>query len=394
MISSRAENLEFSPIRKLVPLAQVAKKRGVTIYHLNIGQPDIASPPIFLKGIRSFKEKVVAYEKSDGSQALKESLVKYYRRLGLSVVSDDLVVTTGGSEALAMAFFILFSSGDECLTLDPTYTNYLTFAAYAGVKLKAVVTKIDNNFALPKTDSIKKAVTKKTRGIIITNPSNPTGAVYPQRVLSELVDFCVRRKLFIIADETYREFVYGKTKFVSLLSFKKAADWVVLTDSLSKRYSLCGARLGMIVTKNRQVVEAATKLAQARLASPTIEQAAASKLHRVPLKYFSRVKREYQKRRDTLIAGLEKIPGLKVSHPDGAFYLIAELPVKNAEDFCKFLLTDFSDKRETVMLAQAEGFYVTPSLGVNQVRIAYVLKTRDLTRSCELLRLALARYRG
>ena len=274
MISSRAENLEFSPIRKLVPLAQVAKKRGVTIYHLNIGQPDIASPPIFLKGIRSFKEKVVAYEKSDGSQALKESLVKYYRRLGLSVVSDDLVVTTGGSEALAMAFFILFSSGDECLTLDPTYTNYLTFAAYAGVKLKAVVTKIDNNFALPKTDSIKKAVTKKTRGIIITNPSNPTGAVYPQRVLSELVDFCVRRKLFIIADETYREFVYGKTKFVSLLSFKKAADWVVLTDSLSKRYSLCGARLGMIVTKNRQVVEAATKLAQARLASPTIEQAA------------------------------------------------------------------------------------------------------------------------
>jgi len=393
-IAARAKALEFSPIRKLVPLAIAAKKRGIKIYHLNIGQPDIASPKLFLDGVKKFSDKIVAYEKSDGNEDLKQSLIKYHRRLGVKFVSSDLVVTFGGSEALAWAFFILFAAGDECLTLDPTYTNYLTFAAQGGVKLKPVLTKLADNFQIPPLSVIKKAVTKKTKGIIITNPSNPTGSVYDPKLLSALVDFCVKKKLFIIADETYREFVYGKTKFRSLLTFKKAEQLVVSADSFSKRYSLCGARLGLLASKNKAVMEAANKLAQSRLAVATIDQMAASKLHLVPQSYFKKIKTEYVGRRDELMQGLSRIDGVTFSRPDGAFYLIAELPVANAEDFCKFMLNKFNHHKETVMLAPAEGFYVTPGMGRNQVRIAYVLNRRDLKRACELIRLGLSAYPG
>ena len=393
-IAARAKALEFSPIRKLVPLAIAAKKRGIKIYHLNIGQPDIASPKLFLDGVKKFSDKIVAYEKSDGNEDLKQSLIKYHRRLGVKFVSSDLVVTFGGSEALAWAFFILFAAGDECLTLDPTYTNYLTFAAQGGVKLKPVLTKLADNFQIPPLSVIKKAVTKKTKGIIITNPSNPTGSVYDPKLLSALVDFCVKKKLFIIADETYREFVYGKTKFRSLLTFKKAEQLVVSADSFSKRYSLCGARLGLLASKNKAVMEAANKLAQSRLAVATIDQMAASKLHLVPQSYFKKIKSEYVGRRDELMQGLSRIDGVTFSRPDGAFYLIAQLPVKNAENFCKFMLNKFNHHQETVMLAPAEGFYVTPGMGRNQVRIAYVLNRRDLKRACELIRLGLSAYPG
>jgi len=393
-IAARAKALEFSPIRKLVPLAIAAKKRGIKIYHLNIGQPDIASPKLFLDGVKKFSDKIVAYEKSDGNEDLKQSLIKYHRRLGVKFVSSDLVVTFGGSEALAWAFFILFAAGDECLTLDPTYTNYLTFAAQGGVKLKPVLTKLADNFQIPPLSVIKKAVTKKTKGIIITNPSNPTGSVYDPKLLSALVDFCVKKKLFIIADETYREFVYGKTKFRSLLTFKKAEQLVVSADSFSKRYSLCGARLGLLASKNKAVMEAANKLAQSRLAVATIDQMAASKLHLVPQSYFKKIKSEYVGRRDELMQGLSRIDGVTFSRPDGAFYLIAQLPVKNAENFCKFMLNKFNHHQETVMLAPAEGFYVTPGMGRNQVRIAYVLNRRDLKRACELIKLGLSTYSG
>ena len=393
-IAARAKALEFSPIRKLVPLAIAAKKRGIKIYHLNIGQPDIASPKLFLDGVKKFSDKIVAYEKSDGNEDLKQSLIKYHRRLGVKFVSSDLVVTFGGSEALAWAFFILFAAGDECLTLDPTYTNYLTFAAQGGVKLKPVLTKLADNFQIPPLSVIKKAVTKKTKGIIITNPSNPTGSVYDPKLLSALVDFCVKKKLFIIADETYREFVYGQSKFRSLLTFKKAEQLVVSADSFSKRYSLCGARLGLLASKNKAVMEAANKLAQSRLAVATIDQMAASKLHLVPQSYFKKIKTEYVGRRDELMQGLSRIDGVTFSRPDGAFYLIAELPVANAEDFCKFMLNKFNHHKETVMLAPAEGFYVTPGMGRNQVRIAYVLNRRDLKRACELIRLGLSAYPG
>ncbi|MDZ4229079.1 MAG: pyridoxal phosphate-dependent aminotransferase, partial [Patescibacteria group bacterium] len=365
--------LAFSPIRKLTPFAESAKRRGVKIYHLNIGQPDIASPDIFLTKVKEFDQKVVAYENSDGTDAFKLSLLKYYQQFNLPVNLDDIVSTTGGSEALWMVFAILFDPGDECLTFEPAYTNYQTFAELSGVKLKGVLTYLDNNFQLPPAAALEQVLTNKTKGIIVTNPSNPTGAVYPENLLADLVEFCLKHDLFIIADETYREFIYGKMTTRSLLSFKEAEQNVVLTDSLSKRYSLCGARLGCLVSKNKSVVEMANKIAQARLSSPSIEQYAASFLGDVPNSYFSKIRAEYQTRRDTLVAGLEKIPSVKVNHPQGAFYLIAELPVKNSEAFCKFMLEKFSDNQETVMLAPAEGFYLTPGLGKNQVRIAYVL---------------------
>lgn len=393
-IPLKNQNLSFSPIRKLTPYAESAKKRGIKIYHLNIGQPDIASPEIFLKKIKEFNEPVVFYERSDGTEGFKQSLLHYYRRLNLSVELAEIVATTGGSEALWMAFAILFNPGDECLTFEPTYTNYQTFAELAGVKLKGVLTYLDDNFQLPPAATLEQVLTNKTKGVIITNPSNPTGAVYPESLLADLVDFCLKHDLFIIADETYREFVYGKVTTRSLLSFKAVEQNVVLTDSLSKRYSLCGARLGCLVSKNKIVVEMANKIAQARLSSPSIEQYAASFLGEVPESYFRNIKIEYQARRDTLVAELEKIPEIKVNHPDGAFYLIAQLPVIDAEDFCRFMLEKFEDKGETVMLAPAEGFYLTAGMGVNQVRIAYVLNRQKLKRAVELIRLGLLKYKN
>jgi aspartate aminotransferase len=393
-ISSRDKNLAFSPIRKLTPFAEAAKKRGIKIYHLNIGQPDIASPKIFLDKVKEFNLKTIAYEKSDGYQPLKDSIRKYYVKMGSPIDDQDLLVTSGGSEALMMIFLILFDPGDECLCFDPTYTNYLTFAELAGVKMKGVITDIDHNFQLPSMNALKAAVTPKTKAIIITNPSNPTGAVYTAKMLEELVDFCLKKDLFIISDETYREFIYGKIKTRSLLSFKRAEQHVVMTDSFSKRYSLCGARLGMFISKNRAVMTCANKIAQARLSSPTIEQYAASFLHQTPKSYFTKVNTEYRHRRDVLVAALKQVPGVKTSVPDGAFYLIAELPVANAEDFCKFMLEKFEDKKETVMMAPAEGFYITPGVGKNQVRIAYVLRSPDLKRAVGLIRLGLLKYRN
>ena len=391
-ISAKNKQLFFSPIRKLMPYAVAAKKRGVKVYHLNIGQPDIESPAIFLQKVKEFDQKTVAYEKSDGNEAFKQSLAQYYQRLGLDIKEEDLVVTSGGSEALMWLFAILFNPGDECLCFEPTYANYLTFSCLNGVKIVPVLTKLADNFQLTDAKTLLAKYTPKTKAVIITNPSNPTGAVYPPKMLQEIVDFCVEKDLFIIADETYREFIYGAVKTVSLLSFKEAAQLVVEADSLSKRYSLCGARLGMIVTKNKSVLEMATKIAQARLAAATIEQYAASFLDQVPLSYFTTVKQEYQLRRDTLMAELAKIPGVKFSRPEGAFYLIAELPIDNAEEFCKFLLEEFSEKQETVMLAPAADFYVTPGQGKNQVRIAYVLNCAEIKRAVELVGLGLKAY--
>lgn len=392
-VSRRAQDLQASPIRKLTPYALAAKAKGVKVYHLNIGQPDIESPEIFLQKIREFDQKVVAYEKSDGYEPLKQMFVDYFAKKGLGIEKEDLLVTSGGSEALGMIFFILFEAGDECITLEPTYTNYITFADFVGVKLVPVTTYLEDNFGIPGIEAIKQAVTDKTKGIIITNPSNPTGAVYSAKQLQELVDFCVEKNLFIIADETYREFVYGEAKVVSLLSFKKAEQLVVSAESLSKRYSLCGARIGALVSKNKQVIESGLKISQAKLAVAAIEQYAASFLGQVPNSFLEKIKQEYQERRDVLLASLNRIEGVKTCVPEGAFYLIAELPVEDAEDFCKFMLNDFEDGKETVMMAPAEGFYITPGMGKNQVRIAYVLKSEDLKRAGELIGLGLEQYR-
>lgn len=391
-ISYRDRYLSFSPIRKLTPYAEKAKKKGVKIYHLNIGQPDVKSPQIFLEKIKSFNEKTISYENSDGSSLFKTDLWKYYRRLGLDISLEDIMVTTGGSEALMWVFLMLFEPGEDCLTFEPTYTNYLTFADLAGVNLRSVPTYLEDNFLPHAIDQLNSYCSRKTRAVLLTNPSNPTGTVFPANLLKKIVDFCLEKDLFIISDETYREFIYDQVKTQSLLTFKKAQELMVMVDSLSKRYSLCGARLGCLVSKNREVMDMANKIAQARLASPTIEQYAASFLSQVPADYFTKVNQEYQTRRDVLIRELNKIPGVKCNQPHGAFYLIAELPVIDAEDFCRFMLEKFEDKKETVMMAPAEGFYITPGLGINQVRIAYVLKQSDLIRAVELIGKGLKAY--
>jgi aspartate aminotransferase len=391
-ISQRAKNFPFSPIRKLMPLAEQAKKKGIKIYHLNIGQPDIQSPKIFLDKLKNYNEKVVAYDRSEGREEFLESFCRYYRKNKISLKTQNMIATYGGSEALFMAFCILFDKDDECLTIEPFYTNYLTIAQSCDVKLKTVTTALENNFQLPPIKEIKKAVGPKTKAVLICNPNNPTGALYPEKVLKELIDFCCQKNIFIISDDAYRDFVYDGKKIISLLSFKKAKDIVVVCDTLSKRYSLCGARLGAIISRNEKVIKSALKIAQSRTSISSILQSAASCLDQVPKNYFSKILKEYQSRRNTLIAGLKKIPGVKFGHPQGAFYLIAELPVKNSEDFCRFLLNDFNYKGETVMLSPAKGFYLTPGLGKNQVRIAYVLNCNDIKKSCLILKKALQKY--
>lgn len=391
-ISQRAGKLPASPIRKLIPFANIAKKKGIKIYHLNIGQPDIASPELFLQKIKQFPHQVLAYEQSDGNLQLRQSASIYYKKCGIDLKTEDIIITQGGSEALWMACFILLEPRQECLTIEPFYANYLSFAGLADIKITAVTSKIEDNFQLPAIAKIKAAVTPKTKAILLCSPSNPTGVVYTKKDLTKLVDFCLQKNIFIISDETYREFFYGKVMPTSLMAFKKAHQQIVVIDSFSKRFSLCGARLGIIASKNKDIMAAVLKMAQARLAAPTIEQYAASFLHQVPQKYFKAVQKEYQKRRDTLVSGLQKIPGVKCGIPSGAFYLIAELPVDNTEKFAEFLLKDFSYQKETVMVAPAQGFYTTPNLGKKQVRIAYVLNCEDLEKSCMLLGKALEKY--
>lgn len=392
-ISKRAKDLPASPIRKLVPYSQSAKKRGIHIYHLNIGQPDIPSPEIFLKQIRSYPFKTVAYEQSDGNEKLKEYLSKYYQSIGGNIDPEDLIITYGASEALLMAFYILLSEGEECLTAEPFYANYDAIAKLAGVKLKTFTTRLENNFTLPPLETITRKVNKKTKAILICNPSNPTGAVYEGKILNNIVDYCVSKKKFLIADETYREFIYEGKKIKSLLSFKKAKDLVVLTDTLSKRFSLCGARIGALVSANKDIISSALKIAQSRTSASSIDQYAATFLDKVPNNYFPKILKEYTKRRKVLIEELGKIPGIKIAKPYGAFYLIAKLPVKNSEDFCRFLLEKYNYKGETVMLSPAEGFYKTRGLGTNQVRIAYVLGEKELIKACFVLKKALESYK-
>lgn len=391
-ISQRAQNLLFSPIRKLIPYADKAKQKGIKVYHLNIGQPDIKSPKIFLEKLKSYKEKTIAYDQSGGNQNFKKSLCHYYQSAGIKIDPQQMISTYGGSEALTMAFFILLKNGQQCLTVEPFYTNYLTIAKTCDIDLKTITSRIDDNFALPSIEKIKKAVNPKTKAILICNPSNPTGALYPPKILKELVDFCFEKNIFIIADEAYQDFIYDGKQAISLLSFKKGKEVVVAVDTLSKRYSLCGARLGALVSRNEKVIEAALKIAQSRTSISSIGQYAASYLHRVPVSYRKNILKEYQKRRDVLMEGLGKIPGVKYYKPEGAFYLIAQLPVDDAEKFCRFLLEKYHYKKETVMLSPAEGFYLTPGLGKNQVRIAYVLKSSDLKKACLILKKALVEY--
>ena len=391
-ISERIRQIPLSPIRKLTPLADAAKSRGIRVYHLNIGQPDIQTPEEGLEAMRNIDRKVLEYSPSQGFQSLRRKIAGYYADFGMDYSPEDIIVTTGASEAVLFSFITCMDPGDELITTEPTYANYLSFAAAAGVKVVPVTTVMDDGFALPPAERFEELVTERTRGILICNPNNPSGSLYSREEMEMLGDIVRRHGIFLFADEVYREFVYDGMEFFSAGHLKGVDEHVVIFDSMSKRFSECGIRIGAVISKNKPVAEGFLKLAQARLSPPLIGQIVAEASFSAGHAYLDPIAAEYQHRRDVLIEGLRNIPGVNVVRPQGAFYVIASLPVKNAEDFCAWCLTDFSDNGETVMMAPAAGFYITPGLGPSEVRIAYVLNTGDLRRATDLLAKALRQY--
>lgn len=391
-ISERIRQIPLSPIRKLTPLADEAKSRGTRVYHLNIGQPDIHTPEEGLDAVRKIGRKVLEYSPSQGFLSLREKISEYYADFGMDYSPEDIIVTTGASEAVLFSFITCMDPGDELITTEPTYANYLSFAAAAGVRVVPITTRIEDGFALPPAERFEELITEKTRGILICNPNNPSGSLYSREEMEMLGDIVRRHGIFLFSDEVYREFVYDGMEFFSAGHLKGVDENVVIFDSMSKRFSECGIRIGAVISKNRPVAEGFLKLAQARLSPPLLGQIVAEASFSAGHAYLDPVAEEYQHRRDVLIEGLRNIPGVNVVKPQGAFYVIASLPVENAEDFCSWCLTDFSDNGETVMMAPASGFYITPGLGPSEVRIAYVLKSDDLRRATELLAKALRQY--
>ena len=380
-----------SPIRKLAPYANAAKKEGVKVYHLNIGQPDLPTPQKALDALKKIDRKTLEYSPSDGCLSLREKLVGYYHKHGIEVTPDEIIVTTGGSEAILLSFLACLNPGDEIIMLEPGYANYISFAATAGLVVKTVTSKIEDGFELPPVQEFEKVITPKTRAILLCNPSNPTGYVYTPAELSQIKNIVLRNDLFLIADEVYREFAYSGQPAQSAMTLGIPEN-VIMIDSVSKRYSECGIRIGMIVTKNKEVKAAVMKYCQARLSPPLLGQIVAEASIEGTEDYAKECFDEYKARRDFFIKGLNQIPGVYSPMPNGAFYTVASLPVDNAEDFCKWCLTDFRLDGETVMMAPAAGFYSTPGLGRNQVRMAYVLKIPDLEKALKVLRAALEAY--
>ena len=393
-VSKRLLEVPASPIRKLVPFATAAKKSGVKVYHLNIGDPDIKTPQVMLQVLQKWQRNPIGYSQSQGEPMFLEALKWYYHKLGFSYIDiSHLQVTNGGSEGISLALFATCNPGDEVIVFEPFYANYNTYAVANGVKLVPILTTAKNGFHLPEQKDIEKKVTRKTRAILYCSPNNPTGTVLTKKEIEVLVSIAKKHNLFLLADEVYREFAYDGKAQVSLLNYmQKIPKLAVVLDSLSKRYSLCGARLGVAVSLNSDLIAGMLRLAQGRLSSGLVDQIMAAELTKVPTRYFKDVHDEYEKRRDLLYEGLGKIPGVTIPKPEGAFYAIVGLPVANAEDFCKWLLTDFRDHNETVMIAPAAGFYSSPGMGKNEVRIAYVLNRKDLKRCIELLRKALIQY--
>ncbi len=392
--SIRLARVPPSPIRELAPLAIAAKKNGTRVYHLNIGDPDIKTPEVMIQALKAWNMNPIRYSQSQGEEILLQALGTYYHGLGFDFVeTSDMQVTSGGSEAISMAMFAVTAPGEEILTFEPLYTNYNSYAAMNGVRLQAVPTRIEDGFHLPSQKAVEQRITKKTRAILYCNPNNPTGTVYTQKEIEMLVAIAKKYRLFLLSDEVYREYVYDRRKHVSLFSYMQdIPKQAIVLDSMSKRYSLCGARIGAMVSLNTEIMDGVLHIAQGRLSAGLIDQHVAAKLTEVPKKYLADVREEYKKRRDVLYKGLADIPGVIIGKPEGAFYAIVGLPVDDAGRFCRWLLTDFRDKGETVMVAPAAGFYATAGRGKNEVRIAYVLNTRDLGRCVQLLALAIRRY--
>lgn len=393
-LSNRGMQMPASPIRKLVPFAEAAKKKGIKVYHLNIGQPDIFTPDVALDALKKYDGKVIEYSHSAGNESYRRALAESYRKIGINVDHNELLITTGGSEAISFAMLSCLNPGDEVIIPEPFYTNYNGFALTTGVVVKPITSSISNGFALPDMSEFEKAITPKTKAILVCNPNNPTGYLYSKSELEQLRDIVLKHDLYLIADEVYREFCYDGNEHYSVMKMEGLEDHAIMVDSVSKRYSECGVRIGTIVTKNKGVINTALKYAQARLSPPSLGQVIGEASLQTPPEYFKSVYDEYITRRNFVIEELNKIPGVFAPKPKGAFYSIIQLPVDDADVFCQWLLENFSYKDQTVMLAPASGFYATPGLGKNEARIAYVLKTEDLKNAVECLAEALKVYPG
>jgi aspartate aminotransferase len=393
-ISQKGVELPPSPIRKLVPYAEAAKARGLKVYHLNIGQPDIETPQGAVDAVRAIDDTVFEYTHSAGMESYRKKLAEYYHSAGIDIAADQIITTVGGSEALVMALSVCLDSGEEVLCPEPSYANYMGFAVEAGVRMVPVSASIKNDFALPPIEEFERHITPRTRAIIVCNPNNPTGYVYSREELEQLAQIVLRHDLFLISDEVYREFCYDGVEHHSAMNLRNIDQNVVLVDSTSKRYSMCGLRLGAFVTRNREVYGAAMKMAQARLSPPYLAQVAATAAVDTPQSYFGRVKDEYTARRNLLVELLQAIPGVRCPQPKGAFYVMVQLPIDDCDRFAQWLLEEFSWEGKTVMVAPGTGFYSSPGQGKDQVRIAYVLKKEDLAEAAKCLAEALKIYPG
>lgn len=393
-ISQRAIDMPASPIRKLAPLASAAKERGVHVYHLNIGQPDLPTPQKGLDVLRHIDRKVLEYSPSQGFKSYREKLTGYYKKYDINLTADDIIITSGGSEAVLFAFLSCLNPGDEIIVPEPAYANYMAFAISVGAKIKTIATTIEEGFSLPKVEKFEELINEHTRAILICNPNNPTGYLYTRREMNQIRDLVKKYDLYLFSDEVYREFIYTGSPYISACHLEGIENNVVLIDSVSKRYSECGIRVGALITKNEEVRSAVMKFCQARLSPPLLGQLVAEASIDEPEEYSREVYDEYVERRKCLIDGLNRIPGVYSPIPMGAFYTVAKLPVDNAEKFCAWCLMDFEYEGQTVMMAPAAGFYTTPNAGINQVRIAYVLNKDDLHKALFVLQKALEAYPG
>ncbi|MBO0331657.1 pyridoxal phosphate-dependent aminotransferase [[Muricauda] lutisoli] len=391
-ISHKGTQMPASPIRKLVPYAEAAKKRGTHVIHLNIGQPDIKTPKVALDAVRNHNIEVLEYSMTQGSEQYRQKIAAYYAKQDIFVDAEDIIVTTGGSEALSFTMGTIMDNDDEIIIPEPFYANYNGFATAAGVKVKPIASSIENNFALPPISKFEELITPKTKAILICNPGNPTGYLYSKEEIHQLAELVKKHNLFLVADEVYREFTYDGREHYSILQVEGLEEHAIVVDSVSKRYSMCGARIGCLISKNTEVIGTAMKFAQARLSPPTFAQIASEAALETPQEYFDAIIEEYVSRRNLLITELNKLEGVKVATPQGAFYCVAELPIEDADHFAQWLLESFEVDGKTVMVAPAAGFYATPGLGKNQIRIAYVLEKEQLVKAVQILGKALTEY--
>ncbi|NLY81207.1 MAG: pyridoxal phosphate-dependent aminotransferase [Clostridiales bacterium] len=391
-LTKRVNEMQFSPIRRFNPMGKKAEAEGKKVYHLNIGQPDVETPECFMEAIRNYDSKVIAYAESQGIEPLRSAIVDYMKMYGMDYENEDIIVTMGGSEALTMTFLTILNPGEEVLVPEPFYTNYHTFAKCASGEVAPITTKVEDGYHYADRELIESSITDKTRAIVCLNPGNPTGNVLTKDEMKLICEIAKEHDLWILSDEVYREFAYDGREVTSFGMMKEYEDRIIIIDSVSKRFSACGARVGCAISKNKEFMQGMLKIAQGRLCIPTIDQVGATELFKLPKEYYAEVKAEYVGRRDAAYEELMKIPGVVCQKPGGAFYMTAKLPVDNVEDFLVYLLTEFEDKGETVMFAPAEGFYATPGLGKDEMRIAYVLNQTDMKRAVELIRLGLEAY--